>query len=48
MRRPPMVPAAKGNQNASFCIPTMKGINPRTDDTMVRKIGPILAFQALR
>ncbi len=42
-----MVPTANGNQNASLCVPVIKGINPRMVDTIVRKIGRILAFHAL-
>ena len=45
--KPPIVPAAKGNQKASFDSPTMKGIKPRMVETTVRKIGIILAFHAL-
>lgn len=44
---PPIVPAAKGNQKASFSVPIINGINPRIVETTVRKIGTILAFQAL-
>lgn len=44
---PPIVPAAKGNQNASFSIPTMNGIKPNIVETTVRKMGTIFAFQAL-
>ncbi len=43
---PPMVPAAKGNQNASLFIATMNGINPRMVDIIVRAIGIIFAFHA--
>ena len=45
--RPPMVPAAKGNQNPSFTWPTMKGMKPRMVLMTVRKMGIILMFQAL-
>ena len=44
---PPIVPAAKGNQKASFPSPTIKGINPRIVETTVRKIGIIFEFHAL-
>ena len=44
---PPIVPAAKGNQKASFPSPTIKGINPRIVETTVRKIGRIFEFHAL-
>ena len=44
---PPIVPAASGNQKPSFSAPTMKGIKPKIVETTVRKIGIILAFQAL-
>ncbi len=43
---PPMVPAANGNQKASFSAPTMKGMKPRIVDITVKKIGIIFAFQA--
>ena len=43
---PPMVPAAKGNQNPSLPVPTMKGIKPKMVDITVKKIGIILAFHA--
>ena len=42
--KPPIVPAAKGNQKASFPVPTMNGMNPNMVDTTVRKIGIILEF----
>ena len=42
MSRPPIVPAAKGNQNASRTVPTMKGIKPRMVLTTVRKMGTAL------
>ena len=43
----PWIPAAKGNQKASFPSPTIKGINPRIVETTVRKIGRIFEFHAL-
>ena len=43
---PPMVPAESGNQNPSFSLPTMKGINPNMVDTTVRKIGNTFLFHA--
>jgi predicted alpha/beta hydrolase len=45
---PPTLPAANGNQKASLYSPIMKGINPRMVDTMVKKIGFTLTFQAFR
>ena len=45
--KPPIVPAANGNQKASFPIPTMNGMNPKMVETIVRKIGIILVFHAL-
>ena len=45
--KPPIVPAANANQKASFPIPTMNGMNPKMVETIVRKIGIILAFHAL-
>ena len=47
MTKPPMLPAANGNQKASLPVPTMKGINPNMVETTVKKIGTILAFHAL-
>lgn len=47
MIRPPIVPAASGNQKASLSVPSMNGINPSMVDITVRKIGVILAFHAL-
>ena len=44
---PPMVPADNGNQKASLPVPTMNGMKPRMVETTVRKMGTILAFQAL-
>lgn len=44
---PPMVPAANGNQKASFSVPTMKGMKPKMVETTVRKMGTTFAFQAL-
>lgn len=43
---PPIVPAANGNQNPSFSAPTIKGINPKTVEATVRKIGIIFVFHA--
>lgn len=43
---PPIVPAANGNQNSSFSAPTIKGINPKTIEATVRKIGIIFVFHA--
>jgi hypothetical protein len=37
--KPPIVPAAKGNQKASFVSPIMNGINPSMVDTTVNKMG---------
>ncbi len=37
--RPPIVPAANGNQNDSFVEPIMNGIKPRTVDIIVSIIG---------
>ena len=48
MIRPPIVPAASGNQKASLSVPSMNGINPSMVDITVRKIGVILAFHAFR
>lgn len=47
MSNPPMVPAANGNQNASFPSPIIKGIKPKMVETTVRKIGRIFEFHAL-
>ena len=47
MTKPPTVPTAKGNQKASFEVPTMKGMKPRIVLTTVRKMGITLAFHAL-
>ena len=47
MTKPPMVPAANGNQKASFPVPIMNGMKPRMVETTVRKMGRILAFHAL-
>ncbi len=44
---PPIVPAAKGNQKASFPSPTIKGIKPSIVETTVRNIGRIFEFHAL-
>lgn len=44
---PPIVPAARGNQNASFPSPTMKGMKPNMVETTVRNIGMIFVFHAL-
>ena len=44
MIRPPIVPAASGNQKASLSVPSMNGINPSMVDITVRKIGVILAL----
>ena len=46
MIKPPIVPAANGNQKASFPVPTMNGMKPRIVETTVRKIGIILTFHA--
>ena len=45
--KPLIVPAAKGNQKASFPSPTIKGINPRIVEATVRKIVMIFEFHAL-
>ena len=44
---PPIVPAAKGNQNAVLSVPTIKGMKPRMVDKTVSKMGIILALHAL-
>ena len=44
--KPPIVPAARGNQKPSFS-PIIKGINPIIVDTVVKNIGVILALIAL-
>ena len=46
MSRPPMVPAAKGNQKAST-VPIRKGMKPKMVETTLRKMGMILVFHAL-
>ena len=46
--KPPIVPAAKGNQKASLSAPNIKGIKPKIVDTTVKNIGMIFEFQALR
>lgn len=46
MTKPPMVPAAKGNQKASLEVPTINGMKPRIVLIIVRKMGITLAFQA--
>jgi hypothetical protein len=43
---PPMVPAAKGNQNGALS-PTRNGTKPKMVDVTVRKIGITFTFQAL-
>ena len=45
--KPPIVPAANGNQKASLPVPTMNGMKPKMVETTVRKIGMTLAFHAL-
>jgi hypothetical protein len=45
---PPTLPAASGNQKASLYSPIMNGIKPRIDEEMVRKMGLIFMFHALR
>lgn len=42
--RPPMVPAANGNQNDSRSVPTIKGRKPSMVEMTVRKMGTTLAF----
>ena len=44
---PPIVPAAKGNQNAVLSVPTIKGMKPRMVDKTVSRRGIILALHAL-
>lgn len=44
---PPIVPAAKGNQNAVLFVPTIKGMKPRMVDKTVSRMGIILALHAL-
>lgn len=44
---PPIVPAAKGNQNAVLSVPTIKGMKPRMVDKTVSRMGIILALHAL-
>ena len=46
--KPPIVPAAKGNQKASLSAPNIKGIKPKIVDTTVKNIGMIFEFQAFR
>lgn len=48
MTNPPMVPAARGNQNASFSVPIKNGIKPRMVEIMVSIIGMILLFHDFR
>ena len=48
MANPPIVPAANGNQKASFSVPAINGTKPSIVETTVRKMGMILAFHALR
>lgn len=45
--KPPILPAANGNQKPSFSAPIIKGKKPNIVETMVRNIGLILAFHAL-
>ena len=45
--RPPIEPAAKANQKASFCPPIKKGINPKMVDVMVSRMGTIFRLNAL-
>ena len=44
---PPIVPAAKGNQNAVLSVPIIKGMKPRMVDKTVSRMGIILALHAL-
>ena len=44
---PPIVPAAKGNQNAVLSVPTIKGMKPRMVDKTVSRMGIIFALHAL-
>ena len=44
---PPILPAAKGNQNAVLSVPTIKGMKPRMVDKTVSRMGIILALHAL-
>ena len=44
---PPIVPAAKGNQNAVLSVPTIKGMKPRMVDKTVSRMGIILVLHAL-
>ena len=46
INNPPIVPAAKGNQNASLPVPIINGTKPKTVETTVRKMGITLAFHA--
>ena len=43
---PPMVPAAKGYQKASFVEPIINGLKPRTVEVIVSIIGRIFMLQA--
>ena len=45
---PPIVPAARGNQNPSLYSPIKKGMNPKIVDITVKNTGLILAFHAFR
>jgi hypothetical protein len=44
---PPIVPAAKGYQNALLSVPTIKGMKPRMVDKTVSRMGIIFALHAL-
>jgi len=44
--KPPIVPAANGNQNGSFVDPIINGLKPSTVDVIVSIIGRILKLQA--
>ena len=46
--KPPIVPAANGNQKASLSAPNKKGTKPKIVERMVSKIGVIFAFQAFK
>ena len=46
--KPPIVPAARGNQNSSLYSPIRNGIKPNIVEITVRKMGRTLAFHALR
>ena len=48
MDNPPIVPAARGNQNASLSAPNKNGMKPRIVEMTVKNIGVIFAFHAFK